>query len=49
LPSIWGKYTTDGEDGLTFKTSYVFARAISKPSDPVGGKFETGLPTNNTI
>lgn len=49
LPSIWGKYTTDGKDGLTFKTSYVFARAISTPSNPVGGKFETGLPTNNTI
>lgn len=40
-PTVWGKYTTDG---LSFKTSYVFARATNTPNQPEGGNWDNPIP-----
>lgn len=47
-PSLWSKYSFDGEDGedgqSVFK-AFIFCRYASKPNTPLGGSYSNPLPT----
>lgn len=47
-PSLWSKYSfdgDDGEDGQSVFKAFIFCRYASKPSAPLGGSYSSPLPS----